>query len=386
MIYLGASGLYFRSLEDCGYGSVDTGDDVVVTDETLSQSLGLPSSAGLYEIFSFFFEGDVRSDFEMLEAIFNGLLLVSDFCFCLNVGSSFSWFALVSGRVKKLGEAVLGEDLSLFEIGRFYKTLRFRAAMLGYRLGTLYSDSSLLGYASGSLQELMWGYPAGTALMMMSSHFTVGRAVTASALVDVMGWHFRQDAGKLFAKGKIYKDFSNCTSTITGYSDCSYGVIIDCEGKIGMSGSLSDGCRELGGLIWCRRKEILVSVEQFSCDEVLFEDTLIRVMRSMRSLSGGKKFSVLTFGKSDKKMFESSLKSLCSARVFKQVSGTFRFVDCKRFIDSYVSDMEQKATLSNIARHLGVLVLTPRHKALNDARTLLNVLAMLLFKTGDFVI
>jgi hypothetical protein len=48
-------------------------------------------------------------------------------------------------------------------------------------------------------------------------------------------------------------------------------------------------------------------------------------------------------------------------------------------------DDKGKCTLSNIARKFGVLPVFPKHKPVNDARTLFNILACILKDTGKFI-
>jgi hypothetical protein len=68
----------------------------------------------------------------------------------------------------------------------------------------------------------------------------------------------------------------------------------------------------------------------------------------------------------------------------------FNYVDCKDFVSNYLLCNEEivvegRQTLSNIAKALGVKPLYPKHKPLNDARTLFNILSQILMETGKFL-
>ena len=90
-------------------------------------------------------------------------------------------------------------------------------------------------------------------------------------------------------------------------------------------------------------------------------------------------------------MLQASISELCSRKLAKTFNSLFNFVDCKSFIQNYLLANEDicvngKYTLSNIAMALGVKPLFPKHKPLNDARTLFNILAQILIVTDTFCI
>ena len=103
----------------------------------LSDVLGLVTDMGIYEVFSFYFEGKIKEDIEMLEVIFNGLLNNSDYCFCLKVGVTFCWFRITKERIEKLGILQFGEKQSKYTIGRFIKRLRDQIAKSGINLSKI---------------------------------------------------------------------------------------------------------------------------------------------------------------------------------------------------------------------------------------------------------
>lgn len=384
MIYIGDDRLYYRSEEDCGYGDVEIGDDIVVTDSNsvadiyenagctvkdLSLLCGLPFRLGLYEVYSFFFDGEVKSDIEMIKLLFTWIFQEEDYCFCFEAGSEFCWFAIKGMSVVKLGSYKFESVTTRFEVGRLQKMLNFQIAKTGYKLKYLYK--------ADELRNLL-GYSVPKSYYMMSKRLVNTSFVTAEMLVDVLQGYARIQDYELVIQNKP-KDFSFCTTASGG----TYGLIIDCEGVLGGNGSLDLGCRELGGLIWRKNGRVLVGVETFYCDDKLLESTLLQVMNHLKGYRCSGKIPVITFGISDKKMFYAELHKHSSGFVSK-FDKMFEFVDCKRYLDKHVTLEGTRGHLANIARALNVKVVQPRHKAVNDARTLLNVLAMILYETGDF--
>jgi hypothetical protein len=87
--------LYYQDNEHKGTEFQETSDLVLTTNTDvvemcrkhkmssllLTDYLGLTRNLSLYEIFSYYFEGKIQTDFDMLEAIFNGLINQSDWCF-----------------------------------------------------------------------------------------------------------------------------------------------------------------------------------------------------------------------------------------------------------------------------------------------------------------
>lgn len=398
MIYLGADDLWFRSLDDCGYGQVEVDilEEIVTCDPyimsrwtssgytvtNLSLKLKLPAGLGVYEIFSYFFAGNVNTDFDMLNAIFRGLLLEPVLCFCFHVKGEFCWF---SSDLKILGRKVFKGKPSMYNLGYFYKSLQYDLAVSGCRVAKFYGDNFSRYIQATPLETLLWGMPLEEAFFILSRN--IGKMTfSCSELIDllkqsrvVLGY---SDSG-LRLKRSYQKNFSACYSSVIGHQGTKYGIIVDCEGKQGGSGSLNDGCRELGGVIYGRYKDIVVCLDSFSCDDILFEDTMLRVIENYKSFhSGDKTINVLTFGSSDAKMLSASIAS-CSRRSRDKFK-VFQFVDCKKYIEVNTPEHEGRGTLANMARALDVMVLTPVHKPLNDAKTLFNVLAMILHRTGDF--
>lgn len=148
---------------------------------------------------------------------------------------------------------------------------------------------------------------------------------------------------------------------------------MDLEGSA--SGNISDGLSEVGGLVFKKYKDIMIVVDTFYSDRVLFVDT----MKALSQNVVGNRVDVLVFGSTDKQMFLSTAESDCNQRDLKLLQRKFHFVDCLPYIYNVKSDLKVqvtgKQTLSNIAKGFNVKVVAPLHSPINDARTLFNVLA-----------
>lgn len=419
--------MFYRTDEDNGtsHGYID--DDFVLTQsrdilehyklnnkncELLNEYLGLPCELGLYEIFSYYFEGKVNSDMDMLSAIFKGLLSDSDYCFCLKIGVSFCWFRVSDRNVIKLGTMQFSEPLSYYTVGRFMKRLRYNIVMSGINLNRiryLLWDADDLSvefskyivkydYLSVFFSKIegLAGVDCVGVMKLLSKNLQLRYTVSAESFVNALSDSFstlglHEKDGVLYSRNVYYKDYSVCRSSIIDKSKCSWGIILDCEGKLGLNGSPKNGCREIGGLIYCRYENLILNLEQFSCDEVLLEDTLLTVLHNLKVYSGKstKSVKILTFGKTDKVMLLSSLQENCSNASYKSLQSKLNFIDVKDYITGYLYEngisIEGRNTLTNIARVMGVLPITPKHSSISDARTLFNVLAKILQETNNFI-
>jgi hypothetical protein len=413
--------LFYRSLIDKGthLPSIDK-NELILTQSTeikqlfptydvrfLSEYLGVRGDMGLYELFSIFFDGKVQDDFDMIETLFKGFLIESDWCFCLKIGVTFCWFSISDKKLHKLGTMQFSEPISKYTVGRFIKRLRFSIVKSGVNLNKikfLCWNKNDLGYEfSGYITkydcldtffssiEGLKNLDVESVMHFLSKENKVKYIITAENFVNCLNDSFDalklyQKDGVLYSRSTYYKDYSTCISPIVNQSDCSYGLIIDCEGKSG--GNIEDGCREIGGLIYCKYSNILVSVNTFACDELLLEDTLLQVFSNYKENTGGKlsNIQVLTFGKSDEKMLQNSIVKVCSKKNARFILNKLVFIDCMPFVLSHTNTSDDsKSTLSNIARSLGVMPVFPKHKPVNDARTLFNILACILNDTGKFI-
>lgn len=414
--------LYYRSKDDKGYLLPKLFDNEIIFTQNLelrkvfpnkdirilSQFLGFKEDIGLYELFSFFFEGKVQDDFDMLEALFNGLLIDSEWCFILKIGVTFCWFKVNNDSLIKLGTMQFSEAISKYTVGKFIKRLRYKVVKSGVNLNKIkflvwsmedlnYEFSNYIvqydclntffsrieGFKGLSIENVMH---------FLSKKAALKFNVTAETFVDCLNDSFSnlnlsEENGILISRGVFYKDYSCCTSSIIDEANCSYGIIIDCEGKLGINGDIKAGCRELGGLIFCQYKNIMTCVDTFYCDELLLEDTLLQVIKNYKDFTSPyiKYINVFCFGTSDQQMLTSSINELCSKKSIKLFSDLFNYIDCRNLILNYLDNREiivdGKNTLTNIAKALGVKPVFPKHKPLNDAKTLFNILAQILMTT-----
>lgn len=378
----------------------------------LSDVLGLVTDMGLYEIFSFYFEGKVKDDIDMLELIFSGLLNNSDYCFCLKIGVTFCWFEVRKDRIVKLGTLQFGEKPSKYTVGRFIKRLKYQIAKSGVNLNkirfltwnkddiseefsTYITNYINLESFFGNIDGLK-GLTCTNVVKLLSKDIQLRFNVTAETLVDALQVNFRtlgiyEKDGVLYSRNAYLKDYSICVSSILEPEKCTYGIMIDCEGKLGEDGSLQNGCRELGGLIYCKYDNILLNIDTFVCDEKLIEDTLERVFENYKDLTNQMtNINVLVYGYSDVIMLQSSLEQIGGKKFRKKVLNRVNIVDCQPFFNDYIEkkglDIQKNPKLTKLATELKVSPVYPKHMPLNDARTLFNILAKILQITDEFVV
>ena len=378
----------------------------------LSDVLGLVTDMGLYEIFSFYFEGKVKDDIDMLELIFSGLLNNSDYCFCLKIGVTFCWFEVRKDRIVKLGTLQFGEKPSKYTVGRFIKRLKYQIAKSGVNLNkirfltwnkddiseefsTYITNYINLESFFGNIDGLK-GLTCTNVVKLLSKDIQLRFNVTAETLVDALQVNFRtlgiyEKDGVLYSRNAYLKDYSICVSSILEPEKCTYGIIIDCEGKLGEDGSLQNGCRELGGLIYCKYDNLLLNIDTFVCDEKLIEDTLERVFENYKDLTNQMtNINVLVYGYSDVIMLQSSLEQIGGKKFRKKVLNRVNIVDCQPFFNDYIEkkglEIQKNPKLTKLATELKVSPVYPKHMPLNDARTLFNILAKILQITDEFVV
>ena len=378
----------------------------------LSDVLGLVTDMGLYEIFSFYFEGKVKDDIDMLELIFSGLLNNSDYCFCLKIGVTFCWFEVRKDRIVKLGTLQFGEKPSKYTVGRFIKRLKYQIAKSGVNLNkirfltwnkddiseefsTYITNYINLESFFGNIDGLK-GLTCTNVVKLLRKDIQLRFNVTAETLVDALQVNFRtlgiyEKDGVLYSRNAYLKDYSICVSSILEPEKCTYGIIIDCEGKLGEDGSLQNGCRELGGLIYCKYDNILLNIDTFVCDEKLIEDTLERVFENYKDLTNQMtNINVLVYGYSDVIMLQSSLEQIGGKKFRKKVLNRVNIVDCQPFFNDYIEkkglEIQKNPKLTKLATELKVSPVYPKHMPLNDARTLFNILAKILQITDEFVV
>lgn len=426
----GSKFLYYREKTDYGFKepSLETPNEIIFTQDMelykdyqnrnlnvylLSSYFGLSQNLGLYEVYSYFFDGTIESDFEMLELIFNGLLQSSDFCFCLNIDATFCWFKIQNNSIKILGTMQYSYAASKYSMGKFIKKLRYGIAKSGYNLNKVsyffWSKDDLLtdidnyipnrNYLEdffGNIQG-MKGMNCMNVMQLLDTEIKETYRVTAKDFVECLNKSFNklkiyEKDGIIYSGNTFYKDYSTCVSPLINVNECVYGIILDCEGK--SSGILQDGGRQFGGLIFCKYKNILLNLDTFICDEIMLEDTILKVLDNYKTLANipvfsNKPIDVLVYGSSDEKLFVNSLANICSKKTFKNIQKSIRFINVYDYIKTYLSmnkPLNSRYTLENVAKILNVQVIQPIHNPSNDARTLFNVLARILQITKKFVV
>lgn len=389
----------------------------------LSSALDLPQSWGLYEIFSYYFDSNnkVLSDLDMLDVIVTSVLTARtqiQYSFCVYFYNdnkySFSWFYIDNASNLR----VLGDDCLIltknqsegYILGKFIKCLRYKMA----KTGCCVARTKFLTWSETCVNENISNYILGfktlrplfnsisgldfvdynSVIRLLSNDLKYSYEVTAKEFVTALSQSSKalglstSEDGTLVCKNVFKKDYSICISSLIDKSRCKWGIILDCEGNKGNKA----GLRELGGIIFCRYNNIMLSVETFECTEVLLEETLKQTIKNYESNTGRyiptRGIDIYTYGGVDAYMIEDSLKSVGTKQFRKRLSKVFKYHDCREYIYAYIEDnnisCEEKKTLSNIARILGVQVVHPKHSALADSRTLFNVLAFILQETDKW--
>lgn len=343
--------------------------------------LGFPANAGLYEIFNYYYNARDVSTHDMEKLLRVGILREGEPFTCFHVRDWFSWFD--SGMVIR-GELKLDSQTE-WGLGEFNRSLNYKAAKSGGYIAKMYGSGYGAYFQDAvAFEDLFWGYGADMAAFIMSRE-SVSREITSTELINLCKQTRVVQSvnnGVLKLRPSYTKDFSMCYSPVP--RGATYGVIIDCEGQLGKDGSLDNGCRETGGVVYARSGRMLVCLDRFSCEEPLLGATLSRMIDNIRGFGfTGRSLNVLTFGLSDRKMLTASIEK-CSKYERNQFLRLFKYTDCRQFVERHAEEVIGRSTLSNLARSLGVSVLVPKHKAINDARTLFNVLAMILYLHGEF--
>lgn len=378
--------------------------DISIT--SLSSLLELPQSSSLYEIFSYYFdtEGTPLTDLEMINLILSSLatkLLNMQYVYCVSMHDSYCWFYVdAHSRVNILGSSnfdVVSEKYQCYERGTHKKVLSYKMAISGCSLFHVkyltYNDlKESLFDTVPTLQGLSYEKVVST----LSTNLVLNYRCTAYELVLALSQSSvplglrSTSTGNLTCNSVFLKDFSICTTDSIEKSRGKWGIIIDCEGNK----NNQSGLRELGGIIFCKYKDKLISVQTFECTEVLLEDTLIQVIKDYEEGIGryipSRGIDIYTYGGVDAVMFEESLRNVSSKQFRRKMKRLFHFHDCRTYIYNYLNEydklMQDKKTLSNVAKVLNVAVIQPKHNAIADCRTLFNILAYILQETGSWVL
>ena len=359
----------------------------------LSRMLNLPEDITLYRLFSYYFTGKIETDFDMLKAIFNGFFSSRSLCYCLKIGNTFCWFEYIEDKFRKLGTLQFSHKMSKHSVGHFIKQLNYAIALTGINLNSIkflvWSKSDLNFYFREYIKYAIYlsdlfinvkglgGLSCLDTYKLLSNELFLNPTLTADKFVNALNDSFRQLSFNMDfeCNDYFYKDYSKMTCNSLDYTNSDIFIILDCEGKKGLDGSLNNGLDKLGGLICCKFNNNVINIEQFNCDEFLIEDTLKIVFQKYRQLSRNKKIiDIVVYGTSDEKMFLNSYNN------YKRMK--LNFIDGKPYILNYLRDnnisVDGKLSLTNIAKELGVAPIYPKHNPVNDARTLFNILAKII--------
>lgn len=369
---------------------------------SLTDRLHLIKGLSLYEIFSYYYEGKVVTDLDMIEALMKGVVLDSDYCYCLKIGVTFCWFRL-EPKIKKLGTMQFSETLSAFSVGRFMKRLRYNLAITGNNLAKVkflfwneddyniefskYIHTFEYLYTYFNRIEGLKELKLSNIIQLLSKSSNVKTIANAENLVNALidsstELNITQEMGQLQFNNIYYKDYNNISYNIIDKSKCKYGIILDTEGVKGLDGQITNGVSEIGGIIYCKYNNMIFNVDTFESDVNLIQETLKRVINNYRNLTSTNRgtIPVIVYGRTDILMLNNS-------NISRKILSTFNFIDCKMFIKQYhTQDDEHKATLTNIAMDFGVKPVYPKHSPVNDAKTLFNILAKILQENNTWLL
>lgn len=183
-----------------------------------------------------------------------------------------------------------------------------------------------------------------------------------------------------------YKDYSSSIDSLSSKAGVRYGIILDCEG------SITDGCSELGGIIYAKKDNKLIKLETFSYKKRYVVEGISELIDSYERVTEryipARGISVLTYGFNDNKMILASISGNSNKGLRKKVQKYFNFIDIRSYVYDYIdynniSVKDRK--LSTVADVLSVKVIRPKHNALNDSKTLFNILSKILESTKEFI-
>ena len=165
-----------------------------------------------------------------------------------------------------------------------------------------------------------------------------------------------------------------------------YGVIIDCEG------TESDGCREIGILIFFKDNNRIYVLKEYKAVENELTSVLSLVYKDYSKLieryipqSG---ISTYVYGANDRERILQSLSGRSSRGARRDFERKLKFIDVQPFIKRSCKRMDIKADsfkLKDIANVLSVVCVTPVHDPLCDCKTLFNVIAKLLLLDSNLL-
>lgn len=193
--------------------------------------------------------------------------------------------------------------------------------------------------------------------------------------------------GRFHSEELFRKDFSSDIVDINIKNGFRYCITLDCEGNA------QGGCSEVGGIIFAYGMHMLVKLETFYFKQRDFCEGMLNIVSRFEKLSNRylpvKGIPVLTYGGTDAAMIATELSQSASRATRKKLDRSLDYIDCQGYVFDFLThnniELDNKK-LSNVADNLGVEVVKPKHSALNDAKTLFNVLSRVYLSENDFVI
>lgn len=182
-----------------------------------------------------------------------------------------------------------------------------------------------------------------------------------------------------------YVDFSSKVFVNSKADFASYGFILDCEGKA------DGGCSEIGAVLYGQYDDKIVIIKEYEGRE----EALSMILKSMvadyqkYTKKRNTKLPVLVYDEMDKSYIKISLLEMNETKSIKLINKNMDFINTRAFIENVMKDKNIETPnykLSTVAESIGVAKKRPLHNALNDSKTLFNVLSGLLVISGRFII
>lgn len=180
-------------------------------------------------------------------------------------------------------------------------------------------------------------------------------------------------------------DFSLIMPGEMNLNRAKYFMLLDCEGTV------QGGATEVGGLIVAVNDGQLIKLGSFNFDRFDFESSFADMLNTWQELTGRKVVRGITFytyGSNDETMFMQALRNEMGRKNKRKYFNYLKFLDCQPVIFKLLEELgiNEGRRLSSVARALGVSTVMPKHSALNDAKTLFNILSVgFLLKGDDFL-
>lgn len=346
----------------------------------LSSLLDLQDVYGLYEVYSHFFEGKVESDFDLIRVVLDGLVNSSSTCYCFKLYSSVCLFTYSTKGIQIVDSIQFSEVLSKYTVGRFMKRLRYMIANAGFNLNSVkylcwdndFSDfEDYLIYVTRlkevfSNVSIFRDMTPKSVIQLLTGNIV--SQLSATNFISILGSHKTElgltfDGVNIFIRADYKADYTRYTNIL---ESGRVFIILDTEGVRGADGKLQNGASSFGGLICRYDGTDLCILDEFSSERSMFNDTLIKLQKNLKSYSRNKIITVYTYGSQDEYLLNNS-------GIKPSVLAPFVFSDIQPRLNNLMG-ITQGIRLSKLADMCGVLLKVPQHNALNDAKTLYNII------------